>query len=111
LEEKRESLRLTKAQFGERLGLGSQRAAEAFYEQVLHGRRGILKAKIPAAADILGLETTELSVLMASYRKSLLHGPLLTGDQLRYLAGIADAAKGPLPFSLLLTHLRYMPEK
>ncbi len=106
LEAKRVERGETKGEFGKLLGFSA-----FMYEQVLNGTRPIPKKRLEHVAEVLGVPVDRLAFLSKLGKRVLAPDQTLTGDELRYLAGIADAAGVPVRLSLLLEHLVHFSKR
>lgn len=108
-EKKREELRETQRAFAKRLFPGLKpTSAATFYSQIAARQRRLPKSAFVQAAEILGVPIETLNRKTNLTRIAFVGVASrieLTGEQLRYLADIADAAKKPVRLDLLLGFL------
>ncbi len=106
LEEKRVERGETKGEFSKFLGF-----SVSMYDQVLNGTRTLPKKYSVRVSEVINIPADRVMFLSKLGRRALLSDHEITGDELRYLAGIADAAGSPVRLSLLLEHLEHYPKR
>jgi transcriptional regulator with XRE-family HTH domain len=107
LEAKRAERKETKLKFCKYLSISG-----ALYNEILYGRKPIPGKKLEGIAATLEISVEELEALSkgGKTKKVLVRDREVSGDELRYLAGIADAAGVRVKLSILLPHLEHFPK-
>lgn len=118
LEEHREKLGMSGKDFGFHLRLSGNRTnAGVYYGRIRSGRENLTRETISLIAKALGVEESVVKALNDDRKKTGSMEELigvaemeLSGEQLRYLARIADGMPRRLPLHFLVKHLNFMEQ-